>query len=347
MSLPYPCTSNFAGCDEQQSGQRFLDSSAPRLKRHVASREAAGGGCFPLPAGKDEKLSREFEGRALIGREAPVSPLLDSVTNNRHTGFDYYARPAGRGKHCGRFSIKGIDPKTQRVIHRRVNCGSWTCSYCGTRKARLAKKRIREEASKLGLCYFWTLTLAPRDFHCAEERVRHIRQVFNKFREYLKRRFGIALTYICVLEFTQRGIPHLHILFDTFIPHEWVSETWDRLGGGSVVWVKRVTVGNVARYLSKYLTKDLLLAAPKGARRITTSRKIRLFPKFQTEIVWEFIRDSVWQLLVTHRAGTCALQEDLFRFTLLHSDEEGYLKCFEIVSDESFAAVDAPQCDGT
>ena len=80
----------FAGCGEHQSGQRFPDSSAPRLIRHAASRETVGGGITPLPAGKDEKLSQEFEGGALIGREAPVPSSLDSITNNRHTAPDYY-----------------------------------------------------------------------------------------------------------------------------------------------------------------------------------------------------------------------------------------------------------------
>ena len=100
-----------------------------------------------------------------------------------------------------------------------------------------------------------------------------------------------------------------------------------------MVWVKRVKVKNVTRYLSKYLTKDLLLSAPKGARRITTSRTVKLFPKFDSGIVWEFLRESVWSLLAAHRAETWQQEEDLFRFTLLSMDEEGYLKCFEIVRD--------------
>ena len=62
----------FVGCDANQSGQRLLGNSDPRLIRHVVSCETAGGGITPLPAGKDEKLPREFEGGALIGREAPV-----------------------------------------------------------------------------------------------------------------------------------------------------------------------------------------------------------------------------------------------------------------------------------
>ena len=47
----------FAGHCDFQSGQRFLDSSAPRLRRHAESCEAAGGDVISSPAGKDQKLS--------------------------------------------------------------------------------------------------------------------------------------------------------------------------------------------------------------------------------------------------------------------------------------------------
>ncbi len=201
-----------AGYNGYQSGQRFLGSSDPRLIRHVAPCETAGGDFTSLPAGKDEKLPREFEGGALISAEGAVPPLLDSITNNRHTAPDCYQRPVGRGKHCGRYSISGIDPKTGRTQYRRVNCGSWTCSYCGPKKARLAKYRIRAEAVKHGLSYFWTLTLAPRQNESPENRVRRIRRAFNKFREYLKRKHGVALNFICLLEFTQQGAPHFHVI---------------------------------------------------------------------------------------------------------------------------------------
>ena len=324
----------FAECGEHQSGQRFLDSSVPRLTRHATSCETAGVGVTHLPAGKDQKLSQELEDGVLIGREAPVPSLLDFITNNRHKVPKYYVRPVGRGKYCGRYSTCGRDPKTGSAITRRVNCGSWTCSYCGPKKARLAKYRIRVVAEEMGLCYFWTLTMRERKFANPKERVLYVRKVFNKLREYLRREYGTPPNYVCVLEFTKKGAPHLHVLFDRRIEHAWMSATWDRLGAGYVVWVKRVKVNKVARYLSKYLTKELLLSAPKGARRITTSRSIKLFPKFKSEIVWEFLRESIWSLLATHRAANFNRQADLFHYTLLHSDEDGILKAFEVVTDE-------------
>jgi hypothetical protein len=70
-----------------------------------------------------------------------------------------------------------------------------------------------------------------------------------------------------------------------------------RWAGGRIVFIKRVTVRNVARYLSKYLTKELLLSAPKGTRRITTARAIKLFPKFQSDIAWALIKSSIYQAL--------------------------------------------------
>ena len=51
-----------------QSGQRFLDSTAPRLIRHAASCKTAGGDFPSPPAGKDEKLSRGAGQRPAISR---------------------------------------------------------------------------------------------------------------------------------------------------------------------------------------------------------------------------------------------------------------------------------------
>src|SRR5271157_1835143 len=100
----------------QQSGQRFLNGSAPQLIRHAAPCRTAGRESSALPAGKDQKPFREFEGGALISAEGAVPSLLDSITNNRHTDQpDCYARPLGRGKYCGWFSITGKDPKTNRT----------------------------------------------------------------------------------------------------------------------------------------------------------------------------------------------------------------------------------------
>jgi hypothetical protein len=340
----------FAGNNENQSGQRFLDSSAPRLIRHVGSCETAGGDdaplvwdTYPLPAGKDKKLSRVFEGSALISAAGTVPSSLDSLENNRNTSSgipDYNARPKGRGTFCGRYSVTGIDPKTGRRVFRRINCGGWTCSYCGPRRARTAKASIRQWAEDLQLKYFLTLTLDPSKLEggmCeAEFAVQYMRKVFNKFRVYLRRQYGEPPNYICVLEFTQAGVPHLHILIDRYIPQAWISNVWASLGGGRVCFIKQVKVKHVARYLSKYLTKDLLLSAPKGTRRITCARSIKLFPKFVSDMTWELLKSSIWWNMAECRCRLGNRQEHLFRYITFDVDEQRFLKYFEVVSDIDF-----------
>jgi hypothetical protein len=122
------------------------------------------------------------------------------------------------------------------------------------------------------------------------------------------------------------------ILFDRYISQKWISSTWDRLGGGRIVFIKQVKVANVSRYLSKYLTKELLLSAPKGTRRITTARTIHLFPKFNSGISWESLNESIWSALTAARMTDFKFQTDLFRFIQLGFDEEKYLNKFEIVN---------------
>jgi hypothetical protein len=323
----------FVDCGAHQSGQRFPDSSVPRLRRHAASREAAGGGHEPPPAGKDQKLPWGFGGDAPDERAVGASFYsLDEVENNRHNPRipEYYRRPLGRGKFCGRCCIRGIDPNTGRTVYRRLNCGSWTCAYCGPRRARTARRRICEVAEALNLRYFLTLTLDPKKLEHPKLAVPHLRLCFNKFREYLKREFGEAPSYVCVLEFTQAGVPHLHVLLDRYIHQRWISKVWDSLGGGRIVFIKQVTVRRVARYLSKYLTKELIMSAPKGTRRITTARSIKLFPKFNSGIAWELLRSSIWQMLSEVQTRQWGIQRNLYEFISIDLDEEHYLKAFQL-----------------
>jgi len=332
-----------AGSSSSKALPRDLYSTSSAVKSSGGVVAPLAGAAFP-PAGKDVKPSRGFGGGAPessarcaagIAAEGAGFASLDSLKNNRHTSRvpSIYERPQGRGKFCGRLSVKGVDPKTGRTLYRRINCGSWGCSYCGPRKARTARAAIRSVAERLNLKYFLTLTLDPAKLENPKMAVPHLRLCFNKFREYLKRKYGTAPSYICVLEFTQKGIPHLHILFDRYIAQKWISSTWAGLGGGRIVFIKQVTVQNVARYLSKYLTKELFLSAPKGTRRITTARSIKLFPKFKSGVAYELVRSSIWHLLMQEKMRDYQPQADFFRYQLVSVDEENYLKGFETVCE--------------
>ncbi len=302
----------FAECGEHQSGQRFLDSSVPRLGRHVASCETAGGDTDTLPAGKDQKLSQEFEDRVLIGREAPVPSSLDEIQINRD-------RPAGWKRYCGRFTVQGTcKSDARKARYSRVGCKCWDCSACGPRRAAMFCIRIAQTAERLKLNKLLTLTLDPAKLHGAES-TKYINEAFAEFRVYLRRYLGYAPSYIRVLEYQKNGNAHLHVLLGCYLPQKWVSEAWSAVGGGAIVDIKRVDMHRVSHYLSKYLTKQMIMCAPKGARRVTTSRSIRLLEKQVTDFAYRMMRIPILLAFDRYRAHV----------TRIVPDVDGYLSAFE------------------
>jgi hypothetical protein len=336
-------STQFAGVDESSAGSGSWKAPSRDLYGTSDPAMLAGGDWSSLewdtypPAGMDKKPSWGFGGEAPEGCALCARGVssLDSLGNNRHKPENvpaYYRRPIGRGKFCGRKCVCGVDPKTGRTLYKRINCGSWTCSYCGPRRARTARAAIRGVAERLQLRYFLTLTLDPKKLEHPKFAVPHLRLCFNKFREYLRRKYGESPRYVCVLEFTKAGVPHLHILFDRYIDQHWISDVWDSLGGGRIVFIKRVTIQKISCYLSKYLTKELLLSAPKGTRRITAARSIKLFPKFDSGVSWELLSSSIWQELRDRRMHNFQLQANLYEVIDLDFDEEDYLRGFTLIN---------------
>jgi len=174
-------------------------------------------------------------------------------------------------------------------------------------------------AEREQLTRFLTLTLDPSLIE--GESVAYLRGVFNKFRLYLRRKYGTPVKYIAVLEFHKSGIAHLHLLVDRFIPWDWIRQSWSALGGGQVVFIKYVDVHRISRYLSKYLTKELLLSAPKRSRRVTTSRSLHLIEKKDSETEWSLVKLSIFYLF--SRFGRTAES--------IRLDQEGVLESFACV----------------
>jgi hypothetical protein len=201
----------------------------------------------------------------------------------------------------------------------RVDCRCWGCLYCGPKKATRYRHAIREVAERYKLNRFLTLTLDPKVLG-EKDPVAYINSVFAKWRIYLKRKFGVLIKYIRILEFQKNGNPHFHILVDRFVPQAWIQSTWQAVGGGRFVDIRYVDIHRIARYLSKYLTKELLLSAPKRSRRVTVSRGIRLIEKKKSDLVWRFFRTRIIDLFLE-------LLPDLDDVWL---DEEGVLKEFVV-----------------
>jgi hypothetical protein len=144
----------------------------------------------------------------------------------------------------------------------------------------------------------------------------------------IRRSTGYAITYICVLEYQKNGNAHLHVLLDRYIDREWIKERWLAVGGGPMVWIKYVDVHRIANYVSKYLSKDLLTSpVPKGFRKVTTSRSIKLFPKVASDAVWTLLKVEIERI----RKQFQNVADESF-------DEEGLLEVF-LVAPESLGGL--------
>lgn len=88
---------------------------------------------------------------------------------------------------------------------------------------------------------------------------KRIQESFRALVMRLRRR-GWCLGYVRVVEFTQAGLPHYHVIMrGRYIPQSYLSRIWAQIHLSPIVDVRGVRrKGSMASYLSKYLGKDPL-----------------------------------------------------------------------------------------
>lgn len=244
--------------------------------------------------------------------------------------------PNGRKRLCGAWTLHGArrvpkprDPNVRKFA--RLRCKCWSCSLCGPRKATRYCGQILRAVNRFKRVRMLTLTLDVRKIasgselqtflehfqehkalktacRCATcekvqvQSIAHIRKCWSKLRVYLHRKLGAAPKYVAVLEFQKvTGLAHLHIATDHWIDQAWAKEAWQALGGGQHVDIRHIDAHRAGAYLSKYLSKELLLSAPPGVRRVTTSRSIHLDEKKPSEYQWEVIKAEIDRILIIFR----------------------------------------------
>ena len=306
---PEACPPSFQSVDNDDVGDTGGSDSSQREALLISQGKSGWGSGGEAP---------RASARAELRSEAEQRTSLDSKEINRYTHDLAELHKQGRKRYCGLRTLTGVAANSGVTRFIRLDCKTWGCPYCAPRKAKRYKAAIREIAEREQLNRFLTLTLDPRKIEGSP--VRYLRRVFNKFRVYLLRKYGKSIKYIAVLEFHKNGNPHLHILLDRFIKQQWISEKWSALGGGRIVDIKFVDVHRISRYLSKYLTKELLLSAPSRSRRVTTSRGIRLLEKKVSEIAWRLLELSIFHLYWRYQSSAQNVIPDetglLFQFSI-------------------------------
>jgi hypothetical protein len=102
----------------------------------------------------------------------------------------------------------------------------------------------------------WTLTLRTGG-RTAEESFTDIKEAWVKLRKRMGRRFR-ECPYVWVVETTDAGYAHLHVIIDGFWDWGFVSRSWHEVTGDSmVVRFDRIrSRGGAARYVAKYVGKE-------------------------------------------------------------------------------------------
>lgn len=172
---------------------------------------------------------------------------------------------------CGARTWAGVHPQNGTWLLGKVNCKKWTCPTCGPKKKRQFRKGVFQFARLNKADKFLTLTLDPEKVEAADS-LEYIKKIWSKFRIYLDRKVG-KLKWVSVVEFQKNGYAHLHIILDKGLSQRWVSETWDKLGGGKIVDIRKVQEDRIGAYLAKYLSKGFAEELfKKGMRRFSSTK---------------------------------------------------------------------------
>jgi len=104
-----------------------------------------------------------------------------------------------------------------------------------------------------------------------------IRKANNDFRCFIKRlntEIRGRVKYICIPEFQERGAVHYHIMFFNlpYIKKERIQAIW---GHGSTRIEAAANIDNLAAYMAKYLSKDMIDNRLKGHRLLLTSKGLQ------------------------------------------------------------------------
>lgn len=174
----------------------------------------------------------------------------------------------GRGQHwCMKHTlVKVINDKASA---HPLRCKCWTCDKCRPwRKAQVVKLARDGQPNT-----FITLTSNPAFGRDANHRAQLLVDGWRLIVRYARRTLKMRnIAYMAVIERTEKGEPHLHIIARMgFLPQKKLSALMRQHMNAPIVDIRKVR-GNraITNYITKYVGKDP--AVYQGCKRYWTSR---------------------------------------------------------------------------
>jgi hypothetical protein len=153
---------------------------------------------------------------------------------------------------CREWSIVKQSPDERRA--KILYCRSWSCEHC----APMRRRKLMAQAAAGEPTRFLTLTVNPAIGESQEQRLRLLAHAWRVLVKRIRRRWTKGdLAYLAVVEETERGEPHLHILLrGPYLPKAFLSAAMDELIRAPIVDIRRIrSRQEVVRYVAKYITK--------------------------------------------------------------------------------------------
>jgi len=182
---------------------------------------------------------------------------------------------------CGRGTVyfERTNHHTGDTEHKSIpmSCGRKTCPRCLKRKRMRLLRRVRHIAWRNSVV-LWTITTDPNTIDPLEALKTLNDRWHHVHRELL--RFTHSLRYFRVVELTKSGLPHLHIITDTFIDWHKFQLALTRWQFGRVLHFERADQHRASLYCTKYVLKEAYnLDRPEGWPVKVYSSSIFLIPK--------------------------------------------------------------------
>lgn len=172
---------------------------------------------------------------------------------------------------CGSGAVVAYSASRNQVVVMPALCRSWQCPRCSVvKRAQWADLVVRGKPDR-----FITLTCDPALFHSPADALQQMRKAWSRLVQKIRKQYG-AFEFVRVWELHKSGYPHIHAAVRSkYIPQDWLSQTWQALGVGKVVDIRKVHNPKYsARYVAKYLGKTVgdMARMLQGTRIITKSR---------------------------------------------------------------------------
>jgi hypothetical protein len=179
-------------------------------------------------------------------------------------------------------------------------CGKKHCPYCQRRRrARLLNRLQAADFSKTVV--LWTITTDPKILN-PEEALLSLNKRWHIVHRSLLRSVK-DLRYFRVIEFTESGLPHMHLITDSFIDWNEFQRHLTRNNFGCVLHFKTLPREAAIKYVTKYITKAIYSShTPYDYHGRFWAASLRFLP-----IIVYSDSEGTWELLWIDKSGSPVL----------------------------------------